>query len=202
VTAALANAIARVRALDNYTRFRWAAYDMHGVATAARAIAPYRPNESGTFPDENPFAEVERAIVAGIVTLYTRPFTGRAMLGQKWEPTEEDELGLHRGLLEARDHIFAHADHTAYRALFDPPGPEGAPTGEPPALIEMQIVAEVMLKIAAMAERQHARFEAEAARLYAEFKGVLVPTGTQSIVFDEEQAAGNLYGPSRGSGRS
>jgi hypothetical protein len=126
-----------------------------------------------------------------MVTLYARPFTGRAMLGEKWQPPEEeDERNLHRALLEARDHIHVHADHTAYRAMFDPPRPDGRARGEPPMTIEMAITQGVLLKIADMSTRQAVRFQAEAERLYATFSDVRVPSGSQSPMFDKAEGGG------------
>jgi hypothetical protein len=98
-----------------------------------------------------------------------------------------DELGLHRALLEARGHIYAHSDHTAYRALYDPAGPDGKGTGEPPALIEMAITGDVLLKIAELSTKQGARFDAEAAKLHVQFSGSVVPSGSQSEMFDEAE---------------
>ena len=181
VTAALTRHVPTVRAMDHWTRFTWAAYDMNGVATAAQALAPHRPDESGTMPaTQNPYRDVERATLVGLVALYARPFTGRAGLGAKWWPEDEEELALHKSLMEARRHIYVHADHTAYRAIWHAPG-------ERPVLTEIALIAEVLVKIASMCLTQAARFDAEANRLYPEFEGVLVPSGSQSPLFDASE---------------
>jgi len=82
--------------------------------------------------------------------------------------------------MEARRHIYVHADHTAYRAIWHAPGGK-------PVLTEIALIAEVLVKITSMCLTQAARFDAEANRLYPEFEGALVPSGSQSSIFDASE---------------
>ena len=166
-----------MRAADMHMRFAHAAADMYSAGCAADFLAA-QDVAHGFGVD--PQAALNRVLQVGLVTTYCRPFTGQARLAKKnWLPQGAGRLELHMGLMDARDHIYAHADHTAYRALHDPYGGTDLPI-----LIEQAIPREVLSAIAVMCREQQDRFQAEAKRLLDEISPALVRTGTLIKHFD------------------
>lgn len=155
---------------DLSLRLHLAALDMVSVGTTCRVML----TDGLATPEKNP--PLWRLLQAGIVVVYVRPFNGRAALGGRWRPERDDWRVLHDALLEGRDKIFAHADHTPHRAALYLEGEL--------SIVEPGIHPEKLPNLRAMCEAQAARFQAEADRLLASVNDVLVPSGSLSETFD------------------
>lgn len=96
--------------------FLLAASDMEQCAAAAVALEQLYEGY-----DEN--TPLIRALEAGMVTCYARPFTQtrrgvRSLDEKKWAPTVPRD-GVHYGLIELRNRVYAHTDAESGRT----PGP-------------------------------------------------------------------------------
>lgn len=96
ITDALSRLAVEIKPVDLYARLRLAATDMSFVATAANLLAAVRrPRGDPRYATEDPHVEfipVEEVLDVGIVVMYARSFTGKASLGGKWVPGDDDRF--------------------------------------------------------------------------------------------------------------
>jgi hypothetical protein len=116
-----------------------------------------------------------RLLQTGIVVTYARSFDGKAKLGGRWRPTDEEQRRLHNGIIGGRGEMLAHADNTPHRAALY--------IGGELNIVEPGLHPEVLSDMATMCEVQAERFETEANRLLESIKDVLVPSGSLSEAF-------------------
>lgn len=161
VAAALERLCVFVERFDRLRRLRLAAKDMELVAETARALADRR----------GPARMFERVLETGLIVTYARPYldSSKAGLGGKWRPTDKADRRFHdRIITELRHPYHAHADHTPRRTIMDTTeylGREGAPSY---AEAWWRLTDDELAQIAALADKQRERFEAEARRVGAE----------------------------------
>ncbi len=159
--AALARLCEFVERFDHLRRLRLAEVDMGIVASTARQLADRL----------GPARLFERVLETGLVVTYARPYleSNRAGVGRKWRPESEADRKLHDWIIEELRHPYhAHADRTPRRTLTNTSaflGLEGPPTY---AEAWWRLTDEELLRIADIAERQEARFEAAARKVGAE----------------------------------
>ena len=159
--AALARLCKFVERFDRLRRLRLAAVDMGFVASTARQLADRL----------GPARLFERVLETGLVVTYARPYleSNRAGVGRRWRPESEADRKLHDWIIdELRDPYHAHADRTPRRTLTDTTaylGLDGPPTY---AEAWWRLTDDELARIADLAERQEARFDAAARKVGAE----------------------------------
>jgi hypothetical protein len=145
---------------DLLRRLHSALWDMEMAGDAAADLAPYHHEIGGEEdPVQGPLAALSEVIEAGIVTLYTRNYTGNARLPGRWEP-EEEYRALHNQLMDMRHSVVAHADRTDARTLVNTNAMLGL-DGTVLAEQRSRISGENLRRIAELCKRQAARFYEE-----------------------------------------
>lgn len=140
---------------DQLRRLRLAAADMKLVASVAWWIM-----------DPNWYVRPwERALETAVVVIYARPYldSSKGGVGQRWRPADPDDRELHDRIIDELRHPYhAHTDRGANRTLVDLSwvvGPD-----EPPYFEEhwSGLSHDELMRIAHLADRQHARLSAAA----------------------------------------
>lgn len=156
VTTALNELVTFLQDFGPLRQFHSAEQDMDLVAYAARELAKAIDDEAGV----SYLLTFEQVLEAGLITMYSRSFTGHARLGDKWFPPGGPRRDLHHKILRLRNTVYAHADWTASRTIVDTNAMLGL-TG-PPILAEQRssLSKQELLDIAELAEEQQVRFNA------------------------------------------
>jgi hypothetical protein len=99
----------RDRLVNEIRRARLAQNDLRQVIAAATALK-----------DEHLNGDLCRALETAIVVCYARPFSKSNAIGPIGDRFVPPELrGLHKGLIRARDKVYAHTDLTDARDVVD-----------------------------------------------------------------------------------
>jgi hypothetical protein len=169
VTSALVDLAESIGTFDQLSRLHSAMMDLDIIRDAARELARYRhPVGGDEEPLHNPHWLLHKVAEVGIVVLYARAFTGRARLSETWLPEGAADREVHKRILRLRQEVYAHADFTPERGLVDINSMLGQ--SGPPIFSERrsQMSREQLEALASLADRQHARFWIETARLKRE----------------------------------
>lgn len=130
----LADAVRIARDYDLFRRLHSALMDMDLLVALARDLVAANEDRRKEFDDTadgdvspaSPLRLHQEALEVGMVTMYARHFTGKRRVPGKWEPKGKRK-SAHLKLMDRRNQVVAHMEHTETRVLVNPNAELGQP---------------------------------------------------------------------------